>query len=329
MSDPTFARRLIDTANYFYRLAGLRLLSNAEYENLKTQPTIDSLRLQSRQTAIAGTLTAFAGYLSTRNPENAKSASIYELAGYLQHPHTIADQVLTTAAKHDGPLDRFMSYYADHFNESNSQWSQDIFVSFTLNRHSGGKFLEMGGADGITHSNTLSLEDCLHWSGTLIEPHPEQYRVLSMTRGRHSNRLMNCAATPSTSAESLTLIDAGQLSSLSTYSGNDLHHEGRNRSQRSHTVTALPFQDIMDAVGEIDYLSLDVEGPELALMNSINWKRLLPPKVVTVEHNWRQDVISGIRETLGKAGYIEAFRDLDWLRRGDLWFFHSNTRTEL
>jgi hypothetical protein len=329
MSKPSFARRLIRTANYLGRLAGIRLLSTAEYEHLRMQPTIDSLRIQSRQTAIAGTLTAFAGYLSTRGPANAKSASFNELAGYLQHPHTIADQVLTTAAKHDAPLDRFMRYYATHFNESNSQWSQDIFVSFTLNRHSRGRFLEMGGADGITHSNTLSLEDCLHWSGTLIEPHPEQYRVLSMTRGKCNNQLMNCAATPSTFAESLELIDAGQLSSLSNYSGNDLHHEGRNRSQRSHNVTALPFQDIMVKAGEIDYLSLDVEGPELALLNSINWKRQLPPKVVTVEHNWRQDVISGIRETLERAGYIEAFRDLDWLRRGDLWFFHSNTRKEL
>ncbi|MFM7868668.1 MAG: hypothetical protein ACKPHU_30995, partial [Planctomycetaceae bacterium] len=148
----------------------------------------------------------------------------------------LSETIATIAQNGDEPIDRFMLYYAKHFRESNSQWSQDMFVSWTLGRCTKGTFLEMGGADGVTHSNTLSLEDHFHWRGTLIEPHPEQYRILSNTRGNRANRLMNCAATPATSEETLELIDAGQLSSLSNYIGRDLHQNNRTNSQRLHSV---------------------------------------------------------------------------------------------
>jgi hypothetical protein len=326
MNTTSFKRRILNTLNALIARSGIRMVSATEYEHLAEKPAIDRLRLQSQQTALAGTLTAFAGYLTRRTPAFANTAGIHELAGYLQHPTTLANQVLATAANHDAPVDKFMHYFAQHFHESNSQWSQDMFVSYILNRKSHGTFLEMGGADGITHSNTLSLEDCHNWSGTLIEPHPEQYRVLSKTRGKRSNRLMNCAATPSTKQESLELFDAGQLSSLTSYAGNDLHQQSRNGRQKRVSVTALPFQTIMQDVGQLDYLSLDVEGPELALLNAIDWKRQPPPKVITVEHNWRPDTVSGIRESLRQVGYTEAFPEDDWLRRGDLWFFHPTAR---
>lgn len=323
MTTISFQRNLLKKLNGLITRSGIRMLSTSEYENLAEKPIIDRLRLQSQQTALAGTLTAFAGYLKTRTPAFANTMGIHELAGYLQHPTTLANQVLATAANHNAPVDKFMHYFARHFHESNSQWSQDMFVSYILNRKSHGSFLEMRGADGTTPSNTLSLEDCFNWSGTLIEPHPEQYRVLSKTRGKRSNRLMNCAATPSTSEETLELFDAGQLSSLTSYAGKDLHQQSRDRGQTRLSVTALPFQKIMQDAGQLDYLSLDVEGPELALLNSINWKRQPPPRVITVEHNWRADAVSGIRESLRQAGYTEAFPEDDWLRRGDLWFFHS------
>lgn len=323
MSTATISRRLLNTLNTVANFAGLRVLSVKEYSRLQTQPIVDHLRLESRQTAIAGTLTAFAGYLVMRDPDYVQSCRISDLAGYLQHPQTLAARVSEVAGKQDEPIDRFMRYYATHFRESNSQWSQDMFVSYVMKRRIGGAFLELGGADGVTHSNTLSLEQFLDWKGVLVEPHPEQFRLLTLARSNKRNQLINCAATPSGSAESLELIDAGQLSTLSNYLTDDLHREHREAATRTYTVKALPIHEILERAHSLDYLSLDVEGPELELLSAIDWKKQSPPFVITVEHNWRTDVISGLRELLTNVGYKEAFPEMDWLRRGDLWFCHE------
>ena len=82
----------------------------------------------------------------------------------------------------------------------------------------------------------------------------------------------------------------------------------------------------MDTVLDLDYLSLDVEGPEYDLLAAIDWKKCTPPKVITVEHNWRDEVITKIRELLTTQGYTEAFTAFNWLRRGDLWFCHDPLR---
>ena len=38
-----------------------------------------------------------------------------------------------------------------------------------------GAFLEIGGFDGLTYTNSLALEICLGWTGALIERNPTNY----------------------------------------------------------------------------------------------------------------------------------------------------------
>ena len=47
-----------------------------------------------------------------------------------------------------------------------------------------GTFVEIGAFDGVTYSNTLTLELCFNWTGVLIEANPANYARLQANRRR-------------------------------------------------------------------------------------------------------------------------------------------------
>ena len=315
----TLPRKLLNLANSVFKVAGIRILTLADYHHLLNEPLKHQLSIRSEFIALAGTLTAFTRYLALRSGTGVSTDSLASTEEYLQHPETLANRVRSIAETYDYSIDRFMLYYSEHFRDCNSQWSQDIFVSYMLKQKKNGVFLELGGADGVTHSNTYSLQQKYSWSGTLIEPHPLQFQLLRTTRQSKKNRLLQCAISINNERGTVQLSDHGQLSSIQGYASNDLHSRARNQSSKTFTVSCIPFKDVFDAYDEIDYLSLDVEGPEIELLTHVDWSK--SPTIITVEHNWRSTAISGLRNLLENKGYVEAFRDHDWLTRGDLWFF--------
>ena len=45
-----------------------------------------------------------------------------------------------------------------------------------------GVFVELGGRDGLLHSNTLFFEECLGWKGAMLEAKPGEYAALCRNR---------------------------------------------------------------------------------------------------------------------------------------------------
>lgn len=312
----TISRSIVNLLNRFASVAKLVVLSKKEHSSLYNSAAIEKLTCESNFIALAGTISVFANYITLREVENF---SIARLAEYLQHPHLLAEKVTDIASNRSQGIDDFMRYYAKHFHESNSQWTQDIFVSYSLQRKNSGTYFEVGGADGITHSNTLNLEKLFGWSGTLVEPHPMQFELLKMTRSQQRNKILNCALMPQKTNGIVNLKDAWQLSAVEALSGHDLHETARNSSNVTYRVESRSFEDVFMESGPLDYLSLDVEGPEFELLDSINWVNATLPSVITVEHNWRIETASKIRALLTPLGYREPFVDYPWLTRGDLW----------
>lgn len=216
----------------------------------------------------------------------------------------------------DASLAAFMRFYGANWKRSASQWSQDIFVMYALDSKRDGCFLEIGGADGFTHSNTYALEKHLGWRGTLVEPDPGQFKVLQ--RSREGNTLIHAAISPRGTNESVRLRRVGQLSSLEGHEGSDMHSDTRGKSQSFATVRAISLTELL-AARTFDYFSLDVEGAELEILRNIDWSRVRKPRILTIEHNFREQDRSGLKELLTTQGYIEHFEQHDWLRRGDLW----------
>lgn len=187
---------------------------------------------------------------------------------------------------------------------------------YVMNSLEGGSFLEIGGADGIIHSNSLALEKSLNWTGMLIEPDPQQY--LDLLRSRRSAALVNAAISLDGRDGMHRLRQVGQLSALEGFEGKDHHYSTRMKSSTFHPVKTMAINEFLRK-NCFDYLSLDVEGAELQILESIDFDIVNKPKVVTIEHNWRLKDMSAMRNILVNAGYEEYFADHGWLRGGDLW----------
>jgi FkbM family methyltransferase len=218
----------------------------------------------------------------------------------------------------DERLERFVRFYAENASKSYSQWSQDIWVAFEIRgmQGLGRRYLEIGGADGYTHSNTLALEQFWGWSGTLVEPDKVQFNTLKKMRSE--NNLNNIAISPTGLTERIRLRRVGQLSSLEGHEGIDSHLQERLNSRRFQWVLTEPLTDILK--DGYDYLSLDVEGAELPILRTVDWRRVEKPRLITVEHNGRVGERKLLSELLLSVGYLERFSDYEWLTRGDSWF---------
>ena len=146
-----------------------------------------------------------------------------------------------------------------------------------------GTFLEIGAHDGLNGSNTLLLERQLGWTGVLIEANPEAYAALKQNRP-----LSQCFhAGVSTQGEgTLRFIGhnpcAGVVSMLSKSSG-------CNDGGDVYDVPARRLGDILHEAGitHIDYFSLDVEGAELEVLQSFDFR--IPVFFMVVEIHRAQD----------------------------------------
>lgn len=221
------------------------------------------------------------------------------------------------------PVNDFMKFYASYYQLSRSQWSQDIYAMYATKMLRRGTYLEVGGADGITHSNTLALRNELGWSGVLVEPDPSMFHLLEASRG-HSDRIINAAVSPKGGQGKAELRRAGQLSSLVGHEGEDLHERKRKQHNDIVNVTTIDLTDLIAGMQRLDYFSLDVEGAETAIIESINWNRIQPPFVITVEHNYKEEEKKRLSSLLEAQGYVEQFAAHEWLRRGDLWLQHKD-----
>ncbi len=181
---------------------------------------------------------------------------------------------------------RFLEHCAAHMGASRSQIFQDLFVAYVLRGKTGGFFCEFGATDGIALSNTFYLENRLGWSGILAEPARGWHEALA--RHRPKARI-ETRCVWSRSGETLQFQESTtrELSSIGSFSSSDGHARKRSQGQ-SYTVQTIALNELLDvhqAPADFDYLSMDTEGSELQILESLDFTRFRP-KVITVEHNF-------------------------------------------
>jgi FkbM family methyltransferase len=180
-----------------------------------------------------------------------------------------------------------------------------------------GFFIEIGGWDGITFSNSLYFERNRGWRGLLIEPAPTEY--LKCKKNRPLATVYCCACVPFKFQEPFLPMTfcASMTFAHSTPNGVNLIHDidthlqsglkflDDNDSVYQFSAVAKPLSDVIDDAGvnrEIDLLILDVEGFELNVLRGIDFQRH-GPKFICVEVR----ELRPIEEFLVSKGYrIEA-----------------------
>jgi hypothetical protein len=226
------------------------------------------------------------------------------------------DGEATTAEERD-----FASFCLGRYHRSYAQLQQDLFVLWRSKGKQGGTFVEFGASNGVTNSNSLMLERDYGWGGLLIEALPWHRR--DIVRARPDAELVIGAVDPTYPAapKSLEIMaSAGHLSSLVGFAENDEHATRRKQTGAKIKVPAINLHDALRSTfgnHRIDFMSIDVEGPELAILQGFDFMEF-PVGCLCVEVNDREQDRAEITSLMSERGYTTVFGQR--ITRNDLWF---------
>ncbi|MFL9828602.1 FkbM family methyltransferase, partial [Rhodoplanes sp. SY1] len=198
---------------------------------------------------------------------------------------------------------KFLEYLNSTRGHYSSQLGQDVFALAMSGFKREGYFVEVGAHHGEYLSNTLMLERDHGWRGLLIEPDPTNYATLATRAGT----LVKKAAW-SRSGEMLRFksVADSALSVVASVSPGDGHNRD---SAREIVVETQTLDDILSAAGApniIDYISIDVEGAEVQVLDGLSLDRW-NVQAMSIEHNHNTARIATFEKLLAKHGLVRAF----------------------
>ena len=168
-----------------------------------------------------------------------------------------------------------------------SQAGQDkIIKKIFFDGKKNGFFIEIGAYDGISGSNCYHFERFLNWDGIAIEPSIIQFEKLKKNR---KCKLLNDAISEEVNEVEFMEVTEG-LTQMSGINNNfferniNIITKNSASKTKSFKIKTITFDQVISKNSEIDYLSIDIEGGEMALLNSINFNDY-EIKVISVENN--------------------------------------------
>lgn len=195
-----------------------------------------------------------------------------------------------------------------------SQGKQDEWVLSILGMDRPGFFVDVGAGDPYEDSNTHLLRHAYGWRGVAIEPRLDMYQ-----------KLLDIPA--------VQPVHAVVSPSFKYSPYNRMARFYRHKTIPTHSTTRSPFiskaldydlvqvpqyslykiLNLCDAPKTINYLSLDVEGDELQILNGFPFSEYCF-ECITVEHNQNEQDRSSIHNILVPEGYqrVEGPPGLYW-----------------
>nr|XP_022294520.1 uncharacterized protein LOC111104719 [Crassostrea virginica]XP_022294521.1 uncharacterized protein LOC111104719 [Crassostrea virginica] len=188
---------------------------------------------------------------------NGTNCSLRNLKNYLLQPHPYKSE-------QENPDKRY------------SQAKQDE-VAYNITNKKSGFFVDIGAHDGQLFSNTLWLERKHIWTGLLIEANPDLCQKIDALN-RHAWRMCACL---SDTMQTASFIKGDTVGGIENHI--DEHHIKLLDKKNTITVPCFSMEAALDVINRyhIDFFSLDVEGAEMAILNTL--KKGLLSKRFTVD----------------------------------------------
>ena len=203
-----------------------------------------------------------------------------------------------------------------------SQFGEDKILFEIFQRKTSGVCVEVGANNGVDDSNTLFFEK-IGWKCILVEPNPSLCREIRAVRNA---LIYECAASNQSGTGTLHVVEgAARSDGLSTISTDKEHHDRiKSYGFVSHPVQVrtMTIDEILtDAQinGDIDFISIDVEGHEYEAIEGFSLERW-KPKIMLLEDNFNfeNNIVS---DYLKKFGYVR------FLRTGvNDWYAHRTNK---
>lgn len=208
-----------------------------------------------------------------------------------------------------------------------SQQKEDKFIydNFINQKTTDGKFLEMGAMDGIKYSNTKFFEDELGFSGVLIEPVSKMFKKL--VKNRPNCNTYNCAV--STKDGSVEIIGNGATAGIVDTMSDSFRNRWHSKTKEINMIETCRLDSILHEaeIEYIDFWSLDVEGAEYDVLQTMDWS--IPIYVMEIELN-RDDLDKDekCRKILKEVG-MKFHSKIGKNLKNDIWWNENYFRKDL
>ena len=157
-----------------------------------------------------------------------------------------------------------------------SQAGQDRYLNERIfSNKRDGTFVEVGGYDGWMGSNCVFFEKVLGWTGLVVEASPQLVRRIGKTR---SARVIHAAVSDRDGTAEFLEVTSGltQMGGLIDHYHAETLQRVRRDERHSETAVTVPSTRLdtllrTHGLKKIDYLSIDVEGAERAVLRSLDF----------------------------------------------------------
>jgi FkbM family methyltransferase len=159
---------------------------------------------------------------------------------------------------------------------SYSQYGEDLIIDGIIGNKTNGFFIDVGANDPIILNNTKRFYD-RGWTGINIEPNPFLFKNIIDCRHRDIN--LNVGIGSQEQILPFYVLSADTLSTFDRQSAERNYRDLGERIVKTIHIQTLPLLKIFETYAKdqiVDFISIDVEGYELEVLKSNNWKRYRP-----------------------------------------------------
>lgn len=198
----------------------------------------------------------------------------------------------------------YQKYITSWSRRTYSQFAEDIVLDHLFKRKNHGFYIDVGAHHPFHYSNTALLNKKRHWSGINIEPNPDLFKLFPKYRPSDCN---------------LNIGISNHVGELTFHFMHDPLRSSFNKNEveknialgnpvlRTAPIAVMPLQAVVEKYNTqkrpIDLLSVDVEGHDLTVLQSLDFQKNAPSVIVVEDHQFSLESPGEITAFLLSLGY--------------------------